>query len=275
MDTRADATGPDTASPILREQRQDGVSLLRLNRPARRNSLSRATLAALDAALSGIAADRTVRAVVIAGEGPAFCAGHDLAELASHRADRDGGEAFFRDTMRACATVMQAIVALPQPVIAAVQGVATAAGCQLVATCDLAVAEAGARFCTPGVAIGLFCATPAVALSRAVPAKAALGMLLTGDMIGAEEARAIGLVTRVVPDGAALAEALALAARIAARSALTVRLGKAAFHRQRSMPLSAAYEDAACVMVENLMAEDAAEGIDAFLGKRTPAWKDR
>jgi enoyl-CoA hydratase/carnithine racemase len=268
-------TTPAGQEPVIHERHGDGIALLRLNRPERRNSLSRAALAALDRALAAIAADSAVRAVVIAGEGPAFCAGHDLAELAAHRADQDGGEAFFREAMGACADVMQAIVALPQPVIAAVHGVATAAGCQLVATCDLAVAEEGARFCTPGVAIGLFCSTPAVALARAVPAKAALGMLLTGDMVDAQEALRIGLVTRVVPDGAAVAESLALAARIAARSAVAVRLGKAAFHRQRSLPLAAAYEDAACVMVENLMAEDAAEGIDAFLRRRSPRWRDR
>jgi len=275
MDTTPAGQERVNLEPVLLERHSDGIALLRLNRPERRNSLSRAALAALDAALAAIAADSAVRAVVIAGEGPAFCAGHDLAELAAHRADQDGGEAFYREAMSACAAVMQAIVALPQPVIAAVHGVATAAGCQLVATCDLAVAEESARFCTPGVAIGLFCSTPAVALARAVPAKAALGMLLTGDMVDAQEALRIGLVTRVVPDGAAVAESLALAARIAARSAVAVRLGKAAFHRQRSLPLAAAYEDAACVMVENLMAEDAAEGIDAFLGRRSPRWRHR
>lgn len=270
MDTAADA-----ATPVIVERGEGGIALLRLNRPARRNSLSLAMLGTLNATLTAIAADPGVRAVVIAGEGPAFCAGHDLAELDAHRADADGGRAFFTTAMGACATFMQAIVALPQPVIAAVHGIATAAGCQLVAACDLAVADAGARFCTPGVSIGLFCATPAVALSRAVPRKAAMEMLLTGDVIDAEEASRIGLVNRVVAAGAAREEALALAGRIAARSAVAVRLGKAAFHRQLGHDLYEAYRDAACVMVENLMARDAGEGIDAFLGKRSPVWEDR
>ncbi len=260
---------------LLRETRADGVCLLTLNRPARRNSLSLPLLSALRTTLSGIADDPSVRAVVLAGEGPAFCAGHDLAELTAHRADADGGEGFFRTAMAECAAMMQAIVALPQPVIAAVHGIATAAGCQLVATADLAVADAGARFCTPGVSIGLFCATPAVALSRAVPRKAAMEMLLTGEMIGAAEAHRIGLVNRVVADGTARQEALAVAASIARRSRHVVALGKAAFNRQAGQGLAAAYDDAACVMVENLMAEDAIEGIGAFLAKRAPVWKDR
>jgi enoyl-CoA hydratase/carnithine racemase len=270
MDTHA-----ESATPIIYELHEDGVGLIRLNRPSRRNSLSLAMLGALNATLVSVAADPAVRAVVIAGEGPAFCAGHDLAELTAHREDPDGGVAFFTNAMGACATFMQAITTLPQPVIAAVHGIATAAGCQLVATCDLAVAEEGARFCTPGVSIGLFCATPAVALSRAVPRKAAMEMLLTGDMIDAAEAHRIGLVNQVVAAGAARDAALALARRIASRSALTVRLGKAAFHRQIDCGLAEAYRDAAAVMVENLMARDAAEGIRAFLGKRAPVWEDR
>jgi enoyl-CoA hydratase/carnithine racemase len=260
---------------LLREDRPGGVTLLVLNRPERRNGLSLALLQALRRTLAEIAQERGVRAVVLAASGPAFCAGHDLAELRAHRADADGGRAFFRTVMDECASVMQAIVALPQPVIAAVHGVATAAGCQLVATADLAVAEEGARFCTPGVAIGLFCATPAVALSRAVPRKAAMEMLLTGEMIDAAEARRIGLVNRVVAQGAAREEAIALAQRIAARSAFVIRLGKAAFHRQLGLDLASAYSDASSVMVENLMAADAAEGIDAFLEKRAPVWQDR
>lgn len=267
--------GTTGAPELLRERRADGVCLLTLNRPARRNSLSRGLLAALRATLAEIAADPAIRAVVLTGDGPAFCAGHDLAELTAHRADADGGAGFFRAAMAECAAVMQAIVALPQPVIAAVHGIATAAGCQLVATADLAVAEASARFCTPGVSIGLFCATPAVALSRVVPRKAAMEMLLTGELVGAAEAQRIGLVNRVVADGTARQEAIALAAGIAARSRHVIALGKAAFNRQAGLPLAAAYEDAACVMVENLMAEDAAEGIGAFLGKRAPVWKDR
>jgi enoyl-CoA hydratase/carnithine racemase len=260
---------------LLRTTHDGGVAMLALNRPARRNSLSLALLRALSDALSGIARDPSVRAVVLAGDGPAFCAGHDLSELALHRADPDGGRKFFTEAMATCASVMQTVVTLPQPVIAAVHGVATAAGCQLAASCDLVVASATARFCTPGVDIGLFCATPAVALSRAVPRKAAMEMLLLGEMISAREAHRIGLVNRVVEDGRARDAAVELAQRIAARSALTVRLGKAAFHRQLGQDLKSAYDDAARVMVENLLAHDAGEGIDAFLGKRTPVWQDR
>jgi enoyl-CoA hydratase/carnithine racemase len=261
--------------PLVREASPEGVATLTLNRPARRNALSLALLADLSAALAAIAADETIRAVVLTGQGAAFCAGHDLSELTAHRADADQGEAFFRRTMAACSQVMQAIVALPQPVIAAVHGIATAAGCQLVASCDLAVAEEDARFCTPGVSIGLFCATPAVALSRAVPAKAAMEMLLTGDVIDAQEARRIFLVNRVVAGGEARAAATALARSIAARSAHTVRTGKAAFHRQRTLPLAGAYDDATETMVRNMLSADAAEGIGAFLEKRAPAWRHR
>lgn len=269
MDTIAEAP------LLLRTLDDQGVQTLTLNRGPRRNSLSLGLLHELDQALAHIASDPAVRAVVVAGAGPAFCAGHDLAEITAHRADPDGGEKFFQRTMALCAQVMQAIVALPQPVIAAVHGVATAAGCQLVAAADLAIAAEEARFCTPGVSIGLFCSTPAVALSRAVPRKAAMEMLLTGDLIGAQEAHRIGLVNRVVPRDDVLAEATALARRIALRSAYTVRLGKAAFHRQLGSPLDDAYRDAAATMVQNLMAEDAVEGIGAFLEKRTPAWRDR
>jgi enoyl-CoA hydratase/carnithine racemase len=260
---------------LLRSDTEQGVTTIALNRPAQRNALSFALLGALRDALAQIADDPRVRVVILAAEGPVFSAGHDLREITAHRDDADGGRGFFDTAMQRCAQVMQAIVALPQPVIAQVQGVATAAGCQLVATCDLAVASEAGRFATPGVDIGLFCSTPAVALSRAVPAKVAMEMLLTGEMIDAEAARRIGLVNRVVPP-AVLAEAtLSLAARIASRSAHTVRIGKAAFHRQRGLPLADAYAHCAAVMTENLLAEDAIEGIGAFLGKRTPVWRDR
>jgi enoyl-CoA hydratase/carnithine racemase len=261
--------------PLLRDIDADGVQTLVLNRPARRNSLNLALILELRRALDDIAQNPKVRAVVLAGNGLAFCAGHDLGEISAHRADADGGEAFFRRAMGECAGMMQQIANLPQPVVAAVHGIATAAGCQLVATCDLAVAAADARFCTPGVAIGLFCSTPAVALSRAVPAKPAMEMLLTGELIDAEEAQRIFLVNRVVPAGTAREAAIALARRIATRSALTIRVGKAAFRRQLGADLAHAYEDAAAVMVENLLAHDAAEGIAAFLEKRTPVWQDR
>ncbi len=260
---------------LLRADTDHGVTALTLNRPGARNALSFAMLGALEDALARIAADPRVRVVILAAEGPVFSAGHDLREITARRADPDGGRGFFAAAMQRCAKVMQAIVALPQPVIAQVQGVATAAGCQLVATCDLAVASDQARFCTPGVDIGLFCSTPAVALSRAVPAKSALEMLLTGEMIGAEHAERIGLVNRVGPHGELAEATMALASRIAARSAHTVRIGKAAFHRQRGLPLDQSYAHCAAVMTENLLAEDAIEGIGAFLGKRTPVWRDR
>lgn len=261
-------------APLLRAD-ADGVALLRLNRPAARNALSVALLDALAATLAAIAAERSVRAVVLAANGPAFCAGHDLRELAAARAAPDGGAAFFADTMARCAAVMQAVATLPQPVIAAVRGMATAAGCQLVASCDLAVAGERAAFCTPGVAIGLFCATPAVALTRAVPPKAAMEMLLTGDVIAAAEAKRIFLVNRVVADGEEEAEALRLARGIAARSAAAVRIGKRAVREQAGRGLADAYATASAAMVENLLCRDAAEGIGAFLTKRAPVWEDR
>lgn len=255
---------------IRSERRNDGVALLVLDRPAQRNALSLAMLEALGAALREA---EDARCIVLAAEGPAFSAGHDLRELAAARAEPDGGRAFFARTMALCSAVMRQVVEHPAPVIAAVEGVATAAGCQLVASCDLAVAAPAARFCTPGVDIGLFCSTPAVALARNIPRKAAMEMLLTGRWVGAEEARALGLVNRIAED--ARAEALALAAQIAARSAVAIRMGKRGFHAQCALPLAEAYDEASRVMTENLMAADAAEGIGAFLEKRHPHWQDR
>ena len=267
---------PDGNSALLlRSDTEEGVTTLTLNRPASRNALSYAMLGALEDALDQLAGDARVRVVILAAEGPVFSAGHDLREITAHRGDADGGRTFFDQAMRRCASMMQRIVGLPQPVIAQVQGVATAAGCQVVATCDLAVASEQARFATPGVDIGLFCSTPAVALSRAVAAQPAMEMLLTGEMIGAEHAERIGLVNRVVPHEQLAAETMSLARRVASRSAHTVRIGKAAFHRQRGLPLAEAYAQCAAVMTENLLAEDAIEGIGAFLGKRKPVWKDR
>ncbi|MCB4821042.1 enoyl-CoA hydratase [Roseicella aerolata] len=262
-------------TPLVLRADDGPVAILTLNRPAARNSLSLAMLAALQEALDGIAAEDGIRCVVIAAEGPAFSAGHDLKEITAHREDADGGRGFFEETMAACARVMQGVVGLPQPVIAAVEGIATAAGCQLAASCDLVVAAEGAKFCTPGVDIGLFCTTPGVALARAVPRKAAMEMLLLGEMVPAAEAQRMGLVNRVVPPGQALPEALALARRIAARSGVALRMGKRGFNAQAAMPLSEAYAAAGTIMVENLLAEDAAEGIGAFLGKRTPEWRHR
>ncbi len=258
---------------LLVDRSQAGVALITLNRPDTRNSLSIEMIDRLHARFTRLASDRTVSAIVLAANGPVFCAGHDLKELTRHRADADKGLAFYTEAMTRCAAMMQAIVACPKPVIAAVQGTATAAGCQLVATCDLAVAADTAKFCTPGVNIGLFCSTPMVALSRNVGRKRAMEMLLLGDLISAADAAAWGLVNRVVPEGRAVPEALALAGKIAAKSPLTVAMGKAAFYAQGEMPLKDAYAYAAKVMVDNMMARDAEEGIGAFLDKRKPEWK--
>ncbi len=264
-----------TSAPILLHEHADGIATLTLNRPAARNSLSEALLAALRDALTDIAKDRSVRAVILTANGPVFCAGHDLKELSAGRSNADRGRAYFASIMEACSGVMQQIMTLPQPVIACVQGTATAAGCQLVASCDLAVTSAAARFATPGVNIGLFCSTPMVALSRNVPRKAAMEMLLTGDPIPADEALRIGLVNRVVEPGAERGAAIALAAKITAKSALVLKIGKEAFYRQAEMGLSDAYHYASQVMVENMLARDAKEGIGAFIEKRKPRWEDR
>jgi len=261
------------ASVLLREREEDVVILV-LNRPQARNSLSESLLLALSAAFRDIAADKTVRAVLLAGNGPAFCAGHDLKELTSRRSDADGGRAYFRHIMTTCSALMQQIVNLPQPVIAAVQGPASAAGCQLIASCDLAVASTAAKFATPGVDIGLFCSTPMVALSRNVARKHAMEMLLTGDMVLAEKAAQIGLINRVVAEGAERKAAMELAKQIASKSSYVLKIGKEAFYRQAEMTLADAYNYASEVMTENMMAHDAEEGICAFIDRREPNWED-
>jgi enoyl-CoA hydratase/carnithine racemase len=270
------ATPASTPSSLilLREDR-GGIAILTLNRPQARNSLSEALLEALGDALSAIAHDRAVRTVVLAAQGPAFSAGHDLKELNARRSDEDRGRAYFKHIMGLCSRVMQQIVTLPQPVIASVQATATAAGCQLVASCDLAVASQAAKFATPGVNIGLFCSTPMVALSRNVSRKHAMQMLLTGDLISADEAARIGLVNQVVPAGQERAAAIKLAEKIAAKSTHTVKIGKEAFYRQAEMSLAEAYDYASQVMVENMLARDAEEGISAFIEKRDAKWQDR
>ena len=265
---------PGADAVLMREDRS-GIAILTLNRPAARNSLSEDLIVSLSAALDAIARDTDVRAVILTANGTAFCAGHDLKELTARRADADGGRAYFQHLMAICSTMMQKIVALPQPVIAAVPGIATAAGCQLVATCDLAVASAKATFTTPGVDIGLFCSTPMVALTRNVPRKVAMHMLLTGEPVSADEAMRLGLVNRVVPAGAEGDEAFALARTIASKSRYTVKIGKRAFYEQADMSLVDAYAYASEVMTENMMARDADEGICAFIEKRTPQWEDR
>jgi enoyl-CoA hydratase/carnithine racemase len=261
--------------PILLRETLGSISVLTLNRSDARNSLSEALIAELHAALKQIHGDANVRAVVIAANGPAFSAGHDMKELTARRADADRGRAYFAEIMNACSAMMQAIVQLPKPVVAAVQGVATAAGCQLVASCDLAVASEAATFATPGVDIGLFCSTPMVALSRNVPRKQAMEMLLTGEPVSARAAQDIGLVNRVVAAGTERDAAIALAEKVALKSAYTIKLGKAAFYRQAEMSLADAYRYAAEVMTENMMARDAEEGIGAFIEKREPKWQDK
>jgi enoyl-CoA hydratase/carnithine racemase len=264
-----------SATGVLLREDVEGIAILTLNRPQARNSLSEGLLNALRDELAALATETRVRAVVIAANGPAFSAGHDLKELTAHRADADGGRKYFQLIMMTCSDTMQAIVALPKPVVAAIEGIATAAGCQLVASCDLAVASSAAKFATPGVDIGLFCSTPMVALSRNVARKQAMEMLLTGEPIAAEEAQRIGIINRVVAPGRAREEALALARKIAAKSSHTLKIGKAAFYRQAEMGLADAYDYASEVMVENMMARDAEEGICAFVEKRAPKWENR
>ena len=272
---KAAAPSATASEQILLREDIAGIAILTLNRPAARNSLSEAMLEALAGALTMITHDRDVRAVIITASGAAFSAGHDLKELDARRSDEDGGRAYFKHIMGLCSSVMQQVVVLPQPVIAAVQGTATAAGCQLVASCDLAIASRAAKFATPGVNIGLFCSTPMVALSRNVSRKHAMEMLLTGEMISAEEAARIGLVNHVVAPGTEREEAFNLARRIASKSALTVKIGKEGFYRQLEMSLAEAYDYVSDVMVENMLVRDAEEGISAFIEKREPKWEDR
>lgn len=264
----------ETSDILLSELDSHGVLRLTLNDARRRNALSEAMLARLAAAFADAGANAAVRVVVLAANGPAFCAGHELKELTAGRTAPDGGRAYFEHVMALCSGVMQAIVTCPKPVIAEVTGVATAAGCQLVASCDLALAATTAQFSTPGVHIGLFCSTPMVALSRNVASKHAMEMLLTGDMTPAARAAEIGLVNRCVAPDALQAATMDMARKIASKSSLTLATGKHAFYEQREMSLAAAYDHASAVMVENMLARDAAEGIGAFIAKREPEWQD-
>lgn len=259
-------------SGVLLAGLEGGVLRLTLNDAATRNSLSEAMMAALRAALEDAATNRAVRVIVLSATGPAFCSGHNLKEISAHRADADKGAAYFTALFDACAQLMLAVVKNPKPVIAEVAGLASAAGCQLVASCDLAIAADTARFCTPGVNIGLFCSTPMVALSRNVMPKHAMEMLLTGDVFPAEDAARMGLVNRVVPAGALTDAVTELAAKIASKSMVTVKTGKEAFYQQLGLPLEEAYAYASRVMTENLLMRDAEEGISAFIAKRAPNW---
>ena len=270
----ATANAAAASSLILLREDIASVAVLTLNRPQTRNSLSEAMLEALGDALTAIAHDASVRAIVLAANGPAFSAGHDLKELNSHRADHDRGRAYFKHIMTTCSAMMQQIVTMPQPVIAAVQAIATAAGCQLVASCDLAVASRTAKFATPGVNLGLFCSTPMVALARNVSRKHAMEMLLTGEMIQAEDAHRIGLINRVVASETLAAETMRLAELIATKPHGTLKIGKEAFYKQVEMGLGDAYDYASRVMTENMLAAEAAEGIGAFVEKRKPKWPE-
>lgn len=262
------------ANLLLSTQGSDGVLRLTLNDPDRRNALSEAMLAALDKTFDAASTNPDVRVIVLAAVGPVFCAGHDLKEMTTGRQNADRGRAYFTKILNQCSSVMQKIVTCPKPVIAEIDGVATAAGCQLVASCDLAVASETAQFCTPGVHIGLFCSTPMVALSRNMANKHAMEMLLTGDMVSASRAAEMGLVNQVVPSADLCAGSMALAGKIAAKSSLTVATGKRAFYQQKEMDLEAAYNYASKIMVDNMLARDAKEGIAAFIEKRVPDWRD-
>ncbi|MBS1137979.1 MAG: paaF2 [Proteobacteria bacterium] len=256
--------------PILLRSDEGGVTTLTLNRPTQFNSLSQALIGELQAQLDAIARDSAVRVVVIAGAGKAFCAGHDLKEMRS-----DPGKAFQQQVFHQCGRMMTTLTELPQPVIARVHGIATAAGCQLVSMCDLAVAAEGARFAVSGINLGLFCSTPGVGLSRNIQRKQAFEMLVTGDFIDAETARQRGLVNRVVAADQLDAEVRKLTDSICAKSAVAVAMGKQLFYRQLEMGLDGAYQLASETMACNMMAEDAREGIDAFIEKRKPVWKGR
>jgi len=266
------ATQDTQQAELLLQEDQGPVRVLTLNRPEARNSLSLALIAELHAAINEAGRSDAVRAVVLTGAGPAFSSGHDLKELTAHRKDADNGRAFYAETMMACSDMMIAIVDCPKPVIAAVNGIATAAGCQLVASCDLAVANVDARFATPGVNIGLFCSTPMVALSRNVSRKGAMEMLLLGEMVEADDALRLGLVNRVVEADRVVNEAVEFGRRIASKPFHTLKIGKEAFYKQLEMSLEAAYRYAADVMVDNMLDAEAEEGIGAFLEKREPNW---
>ena len=257
---------------MLRRERHGAVLRLVMDAPERLNALSDQMLADLSAAFTALETDHETRVVILSGAGRAFCAGHDLKEMQSRRDDADGGAAAWHDLFTRCGAVMQAIPLLPQPVIAEVHGVAAAAGCQLVASCDMVVAAAGTKFGVNGVNIGLFCSTPMVALSRVMPRKAVFEMLTTGRMIEAEEAQALGLINRVVDGEDLSSEGMTLAQTVADKLGSAVRVGKRAFYEQAEMTLAAAYDHTGQVMVRNMTNGDTAEGIDAFLGKRAPEW---
>ena len=267
--------GDQVESDILLSEMTGGILRLTLNDQKRRNALSETMLAQLSDAFAKAALDPSVRVIVLAANGPAFCAGHDLKEITAARSGEDNGKAYFKALFDTCASLMQLIVRNPKPVIAEVATVATAAGCQLVASCDLAMAADSALFATPGVNIGLFCSTPMVALSRNVSNKHAMEMLLTGDLVSAEKAQQIGLINQCFSAEALTEQTMAMADKIAAKSSMTLAVGKRAFYEQAEMPLEEAYIHASEVMVDNMLRQDAQEGIGAFIEKRAPDWQDR
>ena len=259
--------------PILERSDHGAIAKLTLNTPEKLNALSDAMLAALQAEFDKIADQQEIRVVVLSGAGKAFCAGHDLKEMTAGRQNEDGGAAYFSDLFSRCARVMNTIRSLPQPVIAQPHGIATAAGCQLVATCDLAVAAHGTRFGVNGVNIGLFCSTPMVALSRNIPRKQAFEMLTTGEFIEASRAIEVGLINRAVPMDELEETTMALAEQLAAKLGSAVKIGKHAFYQQLEMGIEAAYDYTGQVMVENMLNRDTEEGIQAFIEKRQPEWE--
>jgi len=261
-------------SILLEEFIANGVYRLTLNDAKKRNTLSEEMMAKLKSSLTDARDNKSIRVIIIAGNGPAFCSGHDLKQMTAGRDNDDQGLTYFKKVFASCSELMQMIVEHPKPIIAEVSGVAAAAGCQLVACCDLAVAGKSARFITPGVNIGLFCSTPMVALSRNVSNKAAMEMLLTGEMVSADKAEHIGLINRVTDDADLKQETTALAELIASKSSLTLKIGKEAFYKQKDMPLSEAYDFASKVMVDNMLEHDAKEGIGSFLEKRKPKWQN-
>jgi enoyl-CoA hydratase/carnithine racemase len=259
---------------LIKEQSDKGVLRLVMNNLDYKNALSNEMIGMLMNEIQDASSDKSIKVIVLAAKGNVFCSGHDLKEITAAREHKDSGEEFYLDLFNSCSALMQLIVDAPQPIIAEVDGVATAAGCQLVASCDLAIASNESRFATPGVNLGLFCSTPMVALSRNVSNKAAMEMLLTGEMVDSEKAEHIGLVNQVVEDNNLTESTMTMAKLIASKSSMTLKTGKQAFYKQKEMSLSDAYDYTSSVMVENMLKIDAQEGIDAFIEKRQPKWQD-
>ena len=259
---------------LIKEMSSNGVLRLTMNNLDHKNALSESMMSVLSNEIKNASTDKSIRVIVLSANGNVFCSGHDLKEITAARANEDYGEVFFQKLFDDCSMLMQLIVNTPQPVIAEVDGIATAAGCQLVASCDLAIASSESKFATPGVNIGLFCSTPMVALSRNIHKKNTMEMLLTGDFIDSEKAKEIGLINNVVSQESLASEVNKLAEKIASKSSMTVSIGKEAFYAQAEMSLSDAYKYTSKVMKNNLLKHDAKEGIEAFIEKRSPGWKD-